>query len=77
MESPVTRPAGEGRGRNPSMHASEQSDRHIGPGKPSNKDLSITQAVTADLRRWWRKGGLAEGNLRESNNRFTQWKGVR
>ena len=47
---------GKAGGRNPSMYASEQSDRPIVPRKPSNKGPSTGDIMATDLRRWWRKG---------------------
>jgi len=57
-------------GRTTSVYATRQSDRPIGPEKPSNKGLQ--PATANDRRRWWREGGLAKGNLFESSMHRTQ-----
>ena len=69
---PAASPAGEGRGRKPSMHAVEQSDRPIVPGKPSNNDPSTMQSVATDGRRWWREGSLTKGNQFKADRVCTQ-----
>ena len=58
-------------GRNPSMHATGQSDRPIVPGKPSNKGPQLGRPAK-DRRRWWREGALTKGNSIEPNTRRTQ-----
>ena len=57
--------------RNPDMYATRQSDRPIVPEKPSNEGPQPAQPAT-DRRRWWRKGGLAEGNSGELTTYRTQ-----
>ena len=49
------------------MYTSEKSDRSIVPEKLSNKAPSIMANMTTGLQRWWREGGLTEGNLLKFN----------
>jgi hypothetical protein len=70
--SSAASPAGEGPRSNPSVYASEQSDRPIVPGKPSNKAPSAAYGCGHGAAEMVEGRGLTEGNLLEFDRYRTQ-----